>query len=96
MKIIKIKTEADLETLNKMKHEIFRKFFQEKRGYISFTKFEDIARVVMSQGTMAALEAVLTYHWPEGRSTILGMKILIDDEIPYGECEIFINALEVC
>lgn len=95
MKIIKTRTEVDIKSLNELRGNL-------KKGFMvkyPFKNFENHARILMSEKTRNALrvEAIYTdLPLPLEFEKIYGIKVLIDDDIPYGECEIFTDALGVC
>lgn len=93
MKIIKTETKIDIDYLKKIK-DCLKSTYMYKPNV---QPFESVTRLIMSEKTKAALGADLlryTTILPKDCTKMLGMKILIDNDIPYGECEIFINAIE--
>lgn len=93
MKIIKTETKIDIEPLARAKGFLKSLYMYPPKA----KSFEKVTRLIMSEETKAALDVDLlrytTIH-PKDCKKMLGMKILIDNDIPYGECEIFINAWE--
>lgn len=91
MKIVE--TKINLDALILAKGRAKKKYY-----LFSDKEFNDKVRVLMSEETRTMMEYKLTccvdHPWPKFSYLILGMKILIDDSIPFGECEIFINAEE--
>lgn len=93
MKIIKTETKINIDFLLRAKTGL-------KATYMfkpNVKSFEEVTRLIMSEKTKAALDADLlrnTTILPKDCTKMLGIKILIDNDIPFGECEIFINAFE--
>lgn len=67
-----------------------------KKSFVFRPFLENKMRVLMSEKTRTELRKNITNDNIESKQeTCCGIKVMIDNDIPFGECEIFINATEV-
>lgn len=72
--------------------------FYRRRPPLPFAHFADVSRVIMSAQTRAFLSDKLRRDlvlFCPAPATICGIKILIDDSVPFGECKILTETDEV-